>query len=230
MTKDGSSVLAIIPARGGSRGIPNKNIVPLAGKPLIAWTIQAAQAVPVIDRIVVSSDSEEILEVSARWNAEPLKRPFELATDKADALQVINHAVQALRKTIDPDIVVYLQPTSPLRTSDDIVRALDIFVASDADSLISVFRIENKFLKSFLIDERGYLKGISNNEFPFMDRRSLPPLYMSNGAIYLFRQTFFASTQSLYSQKALPFEMPTERSIDIDTPADLRAAEIVLSA
>ncbi len=229
MTKDGQSVLAIIPARGGSRGIPRKNIVPFAGRPLIAWTIQAARAVPAIDRVVVSSDSDEILGISTRWGAEPLKRPAHLSTDGAGSLPVIQHAIEALAKEIDPRVIVFLQPTSPLRTADDLLGALDIFLESDADGLISVYRIDNKFLKSFFVDESGYLKGISNNEFPFMDRRLLPPVYMPNGAIYLFRRGFFDGARSLFSEKMIAFEMPAERSIDIDTPDDLEAAERTLS-
>jgi CMP-N-acetylneuraminic acid synthetase len=225
MTKDGQSVLAIIPARGGSRGIPKKNIVPFGGKPLIAWTIHAARAVPAIDRVVVSSDSDEILDLSARWDAEPLKRPSQLSTDSAESLPVIKHALEVLAKEIDPGVVVFLQPTSPLRTGDDLLRALDIFLGSDADGLISVYRVDNKFLKSFFLDESGYLKGIANNEFPFMDRRLLPPIYMPNGAIYLFRRGFLNGAESLFSEKMIAFEMPAERSIDIDTPDDLKAAE-----
>lgn len=229
MTKSGHPVLALIPARGGSKGLAKKNIVPLGGKPLIAWTIQAARMVSAIDRIFVSSDSEEVLDAAVQWGAEALKRPHELATDDAETLPVIIHALETLAAEIEPATVVLLQPTSPLRTADDILRALDCFLATDADGLISVYRIDNKFLKSFFVSETGYLRGISNDRFPFMDRRLLPPVYMSNGAIYLFRRTFFNGARSLFSERMLAFEMPAERSIDVDTPADLEAAERILS-
>ena len=229
MSKNGKSVLALIPARGGSKGLPRKNITSLGGKPLIAWTIQAARMVPVIDRIFVSSDSDEVLDASVRWGAEPLKRPHELATDDAEMLAVIIHALEALAAEIEPATVVLLQPTSPLRTAGDILRALDCFLASDADGLISVCRIDSKFLKSFFVSEMGYLRGISNDRFPFMDRRLLPPVYMSNGAIYLFRRIFLNGARSLFSERMLAFEMPAERSIDVDTLADLQAAERILS-
>lgn len=229
MTKSGHPVLALIPARGGSKGLPKKNIAALGGKPLIAWTIQAARMVSAIDRIFVSSDSEEVLDAAVQWGAEPLNRPHELAADDAETLPVIIHALETLAPKIEPATVALLQPTSPLRTADDILRALDCFLATDADGLISVCRVDNKFLKSFFVSETGYLRGVSNDRFPFMDRRSLPPIYMSNGAIYLFRRTFFNGTRSLFSERMLAFEMPAERSIDVDTPADLEAAERILS-
>ena len=169
--KSNKEIMAIIPARGGSKSIPRKNIVPLGGKPLIAWSIEAALGSKFITRTVVSSDDEEILKVAETHGAEVLRRPAELATDKATSEPVILHVLDHFLKheKYEPDLVIYLQPTSPLRTTDDIDGAIRVFHQKEADALISVYEIDKSFLKSFLVDESGMLKGVSNNLFPFMN-------------------------------------------------------------
>lgn len=216
-------IVAIIPARGGSKGIPKKNIVPVSGKPLIAWTIEAARKSKYVDKVVVSSDSDEILKVASKYRAEPIKRLAELATDTALPEPVIRHTLSCLKKAgYVPDILVYLQPTSPLRTHKDIDQAFDKFFHSKATAAISVIEIDKKYLKAFVSDNRGFLKGAVNNKFPFMNRQLLPSIYMPNGAIYIITISAFKKFNRLLSDKTAPYIMSFEKSIDIDTPDDLK--------
>lgn len=216
-------ILAIIPARGGSKGIPKKNIVPLADKPLIAWTIEAAKKSKYISRTVVSSDSEEILKVATKFGAEPIKRPPELATDQAPPEPIVFHVLSYLKKeNYIPDILVYLQPTSPLRTYKDIDEAFDKFFAVKATAAISVYELDKKYLKAFVADDRGFLKTAANNKFPFMNRQLLPSVYMPNGAIYIITRKEFIKWGRLLSDKTLPYVMSSEKSFDLDTMDDLK--------
>jgi len=225
-------ILALIPARGGSKGIPHKNIVDVAGKPLIAWTIKAAKQSKYITRVVVSSDDDAILSVAEEYGAEKLKRPAEYATDTAPYQPLVLHALDMLQNGgYEPDYLVYLQPTSPLRDQHDVDAAFDVFLKhSDADGLISVSEIDNKILKAFLVNENGYLVGITNNEFPFMNRQDLPTVFMPNGAIYIVRPDVFRKNNELFSEKIVPFPMSVEKSVDIDTADDLQKINSLLKA
>ena len=184
-------VLAVIPARGGSKGI-QKNIVDICGKPLIAWTIEVAKKCFHIDRIVVSSDSSEILTVAEKYGAEKLKRPALLSEDSVRPEPVLEHALKIfIGKGYNPDLAVYLQPTSPLRTAEDLNKAFELFNNKKADTLISVMKADNKMLKAFIEKPIGFITGVSNNDFPFMPRQTLPPVYMPNGAIYIVKASNF---------------------------------------
>jgi len=222
-------ILAIIPARGGSKGIPRKNIFPLAGKPLLAWTVEAAKKSKMIDRVVVSSDDDEILEIAEKFGAEPIKRPKSMAGDKSPFNLLIFHALDYLKKKENyiPDILVYLQPTSPLRKGKDINEALAL-LRSKAECVISVCKTNNKILKYFLTNEKGYLQGVSNNEFPFMNRQELPAVYMPNGAIYAIKRELFRRTGKLFSKHTVPFIMSSESSLDIDSIEDMKNVEKIL--
>ncbi|MDQ1284086.1 MAG: CMP-N,N-diacetyllegionaminic acid synthase [Patescibacteria group bacterium] len=219
-------ILAIIPARGGSKGIPRKNIFPLAGKPLLAWSVEAALKSKHIDKVVVSSDDGEILDVAEKFGAEPIKRPKSMAEDKSPFNLLIFHALDYLKKNKKyiPDTLVYLQPTSPLRTTEDIDQAFSL-MNGDVTSVISVYKLDNKFLKSFLVGERGYLRGVANKQFSFKNRQELPEVYMPNGAIYMVRRDFFQRTGRLFSPKTVPFVMSQEKSVDIDTKEHMREVE-----
>ena len=223
-------ILAIIPARGGSKSIPHKNIVPLSGKPLIAWTIAAARKSKFITRTVVSSDDEKILQVGKKYGAETIKRPAEFATDKATSEPIILHVLDYFSRyqKYKPDLIVYLQPTSPLRTSLDIDEAFKTFFQKKADALVSVYEIDKSFLKSFLVDQRGMLKGVSNNRLPFMNRQTLPPIYMPNGAIYILKTAQFKKHKRFFENKTTPFIMPADRSIDLDDKKDLSLIRKIL--
>lgn len=224
MTK---KILAIIPARGGSKGLPGKNIIDLAGKPLIAWTIQASLQSKYINKTIVSSDNDGILSVAKKHGVETIKRPDELASDSANSKGVISHALSALTDD-EFDYVVLLQPTSPLRGSDDIDQSFKTLFSQDCDSLISVNKTDNKILKSFKLNGSGYLEGISNNDYPFMCRQDLPETYISNGAIYIVKVAEFMKSRSFMSNKTTMFVMSKENSIDIDNLADLEKAKLAL--
>jgi len=222
-------ILAIIPARGSSKSIPQKNIVALAGKPLLVWTITAALKSKLVNRIVVSSDDEKILKVASKFGAEPIKRPKAIAGDKSPFNLLIFHALDYLKKKEKyiPDVLVYLQPTSPLRDSKDIDKALSL-LKGEVASVISVYEVDNKFLKSFIIDGKGFMRGVSNNQFPFMNRQDLPKIFMPNGAIYIVKKEFFMKTGKLFSDKTVPFIMSNKKSLDIDSMEDLKKAEKIL--
>ncbi len=222
-------ILAIIPARGGSKGIPKKNIINIAGKPLIAWTIESAKKSRFINRIVVSSDSTEILSVAEKYGSEIIKRPAKFANDKISAAAAVPHTLEYLKKKEKyvPDIIVFLQPTSPLRTAKDIDDALKFFFEKKAGTVISVTEGDNKALKSFFI-EKGIMRGIVNDEFPFTNRQALPKIYMPNGAIYIISEKEFQKEKRLFSKKTFAFIMPPERSIDLDVKEDIPVLEKLL--
>ncbi len=215
-------VVAIIPARGGSKKIPRKNLVNFSGKPLMQWSIDAALKSKYITDVVVSSDDDEILNV-AQLNEEviAIKRPIELAQDSSKTAPVLTHVLESL-KGIKYDYLILLQPTSPLRTAEDINLAFEKLLNSQATSLISVCELEHHPYKTFKLDEKGYLQGIINNEYPFYPRQNLPKTYRANGAIYIVEVEEFVKKNTLLTNKTLHFEMSIESSLDIDTIKDLR--------
>lgn len=215
-------IISIIPARGGSKGIPKKNIIDLNGKPLITYTIEASLKSKFITKTIVSSDSDEILEISKRYGAEVLKRPSELALDTTASEPVITHVLKNIENIDEYEYLILLQPTSPLRDERDIDEAFEKLLNSNADGLISTKVIDNKILKAFLDDENGYLKGVSNNSFPFMRRQDLPKVYMPNGAIYIIKIKDFLKEEKLFTEKIISFEMSEEKSLDVDTFDDIK--------
>lgn len=219
------SILAIIPARGGSKGIKNKNISLLAGIPLIDYTIQAALKSSYIDQIVVTSDDENILSVASKHNVTLLKRPDFLSTDSASSDGVIAHAISECSLLFNFDHIILLQPTSPLRTENDIDLAWELFKETQANMLISTSVVENKINKAFLKDENGFLKGLISPNAPFVPRQELPKLFIPNGAIYICSVQSFQKKQSLPRDLIISYEMDIERSIDIDLAEDLMLAE-----
>lgn len=220
MTK---KILAIIPARGGSKGLPRKNIIDLAGKPLIAWTIEASLGSKYITKTIVSSDSDEILEVAKGFGSDILKRPEEFSTDTSSSDVVVKHALEYIEEKFE--YVVLLQPTSPLRDTNDIDSAFEKLFSLDATALISVCEYDNKILKAFKENEFGYIEGISNNKYPFMRRQDLPKTYMSNGAIYIIKVDEFLRNNSFYTNRTVQFVMDEIKSSDIDTKEDLEKVE-----
>jgi CMP-N-acetylneuraminic acid synthetase len=223
-------ILAIIPARAGSKGIPGKNIINIRGKPLIAWTIEAAKNCLHIDRIVVSSDGDEILDVAEKYGAETLKRPSSISGDGARSEPVITHAIKILsEKGYMPDLVVYLQPTSPLRTAGHLDSAFKLFFDKEAEALISVTEANKKMLKAFVKKDTGFISGISNNDFPFMNRQELPEVFMPNGAIYIVKTKNFLKNSSFWTEKTIPFIMSDEDSVDIDKFEDIVLFEKILA-
>lgn len=225
-------VLALITARGGSKGIPRKNIVPLAGKPLIAWTIEAARQSPSVDRVVVSTDDPEIAEISRAFGAEaPFLRPAELAQNDSPHIDTIIHGVKWMeeRQGYTPDYVLLLQPTSPLRTSDDIEAAVALAVGKQADAVVSVCLSPAHPYLMRRVEADGKLKEYEPRPPGYLRRQVLPPVYVENGAIYLVDREVLVRDRSWYSNKTYAYIMPAERSIDVDTMWDLKLAAWLLT-
>ena len=226
----GSSLLAFVPARGGSKGLPNKNILECAGKPLIEWTISAARAVGFIDDVLVSTDSTEIAEVSMRAGASvPFLRPPELATDAASLGDAISHAWESHTAASGKrfDYIIVLQPTSPLRTAAHIDAAIEFYFRnrrSAGDTLASVYQVGQKF--GWLMQtehESPYIRFCMDVSLQNPQRQALKPYYLPNGAIFMVRGDALAG--GLYTSQTLPFVMDAKESIDIDTREDFLEAE-----
>ncbi len=226
-------VLAVIPARGGSKGVPRKNIRDLCGKPVIAWTIETALAAgDDLYRVIVSTDDPEIAVAAHAFGAEvPFMRPAELATDEAPGLPAIQHAVKFVEAEEDApvDLVLILQPTAPFRNADDISEALRLVRQGGCDSVISVTRvlaehpilmkkIENNRLLPYCIEEK---EGTRRQDYD-------PPAYMRNGAIYLSRRDVLMEDNSIWGEVIRPYVMPEKRSYDIDSERDFRLVELVM--
>jgi CMP-N-acetylneuraminic acid synthetase len=227
-------VLAVIPARGGSKGVPRKNIALLGGRPLIAYTIDAALAVgDLLIEVLVSTDDEEIAEVARVAGANvPFLRPAELAVDTARSVDVVRHAVDFVeaRDGTRLDWVLTLQPTAPFRSPADIEAAVALAGSDpDADSVISVVEVIDShpvFVKK-LVD--GYIEPFCVEEVEGVRRQEIePPAYKRNGAIYVTRRELLESGQ-LRGQRQRAYVMPVERSINIDAPLDLIVAEAMLA-
>lgn len=225
-------VLALITARGGSKGVPRKNLKPVAGRPLIAWTIQAARGARRVDRVVVSTDDAAIAEVAKAWGASaPFLRPAELASDQATSREVALHALDwlALRQGYQPDWLLLLQPTSPLRLAEDIDRAVDLARASGARAVVSVCPAHPHPQWCQRLDETGRLHPWVEGNGLAQRRQDLPPAYALNGAIYLVRAQDLMAGGDWLGPDTLAYLMPAERSLDIDSPWDLHLADLVLS-
>lgn len=221
-------ILALIPARGGSKGIPKKNIRLLAGRPLIYYTIHAVQESKYIHHIVVSTDDDEIANVAKYQGATIIKRPIELARDDSSTMDAILHALEQCEfQDIHPEIVVLLQPTSPLRTSTDIDSALELFMQSKCDSVISVVEASHPPHWNMVL-KGSYLKPIFDEKLFKRRRQDLPQTYGPNGAIYIASVATLKNYHSFNCPKTKPYIMADEKSIDIDNEFDLFFAEALM--
>jgi CMP-N-acetylneuraminic acid synthetase len=220
----------VITARGGSKGIPRKNVAALAGKPLIAWTIEAALESRSLDRTIVSTDDKEIAQVARKWEAEvPFMRPTELAGDRSSHIAVVIHAVRWLEaQGTSPDHVMLLQPTSPLRSSEDIDTAIDLALEKRADSVVSVCRGREHPYLSKHITLGGRLMDFLPKPEGYLPRQILPPVFSLNGAIYLVRRDVLMEQETFYTDRTFAYVMPYERSLEIDIAWDLHLANLVL--
>lgn len=219
------AVFALIPARGGSKGIPRKNIREIAGKPLIAWTIEAALAAPGIDAVVVSTEDAEIAAVSREWGAEvPFMRPAELAEDETPGIDPVLHAIGQLPSY---DAVLLLQATSPLRTTADIDGILALAAQTGAPAVVSVCEPDDHPNWMYRLDAGSRLEPLL--PAPAAPRRQdLPPVFALNGAMYFARTAWLRETHGFLSAETRGYPMPADRSADIDTPLDWRVAEMLL--
>jgi CMP-N,N'-diacetyllegionaminic acid synthase len=222
---NGKSALGLIPARGGSKGVPGKNIRVAGGKPLIAWTIEAAMSSKFLDRVILSSDDREIISVARKFNCDvPFIRDPQLAQD---ATPTINVVLDALDRCPGHEWVVLLQPTSPLRIALDIDQAIERCVASDAPSCVSVCVAQESPYWMYTLGRDArlmpLLPGITATR-----RQDLPPVYSLNGAIYVARTEWLASERKFLTAATVAYEMPVERSLDIDTESDFLQLQSLL--
>jgi CMP-N,N'-diacetyllegionaminic acid synthase len=228
---DGKRILAIIPARGGSKGLPGKNIRKLGGKPLLAWSIETARASSYIDTICVSTDCEDIARIARTCGAEtPFLRPQELAGDNAKITDTLQHVISEYNKAGDCfDLLLLLQPTSPLRSSCDIDSAIELFKTKNAQAIVSVCEAEHHPWLSNTLPGNDNMVTFLRPEVTSSNRQSYPPFYRLNGAIYLMDILYFVEHHSYYGSNTYAYHMPVERSIDIDSANDFLLAEFLVS-
>jgi len=228
---DGKTIVAIIPARGGSKRLPHKNILPLQNKPLIAWTIDAGLQSQFVDRVIVSTDCNEIADIAIKYGAEvPFIRPDDIAGDFTSTDSVILHCLETISDQFKADIVVILQPTSPLRTSSDIDVVLRKLVDKKANGVVSVCKCEHSPFWSNTLPESGEMNFFLKEEVKGKRSQDLPTCYRLNGAIYAFSVDFIINNLGIgYSEGVFSSEMPTIRSVDIDNALDFKLAEVILA-
>jgi len=221
-------IVSIIPARGASKGIPKKNIKELAGKPLIAWTIEQAKKSKYISDVYVSTEDEEIAKIALKYNAEVIKRPDKLALDSTPTEDVVFDIIEYMKvnQNYIPETIVLLQPTSPFRTRDDIDNAIENFRNSKCESLISVTEYDHSPYWSFKI-KGGFLKSIFGGK-KFLRSQELPKLFRPNGAIFIIKTNTFFKYRSFYTKLMTPFIMSYESSIDIDDEFDFLLSEFII--
>lgn len=215
-----AKVVGFIPARSGSKGLIGKNIKALNGKPLLAYTVEAALASKVFDTLVVSSDDDEILEVARNYGAAVDKRPNNLAADESLIADVLADYI-ARAKLSEKTTIVLLQPTSPLRTAAHIEEALTWFQENVCDGLVSVKQLDSNVLYAYVQDQ-AYLAPISPLRDEFPRRQELPNVYIPNGALYIFSVAAFNAQDGIPKTKLVPFVMSEVESVDIDTEEDMR--------
>ncbi len=226
MYKD-KTFLAIIPARGGSKRLPRKNVLDLGGKPSIAWSIEAGLNSKYIDKVIVSSDDSEILEVSKRYNAEIIIRPEDLASDTASTFDAMQHTIENIEKY---DYVILLQATSPLRNEKHIDEAIELLKSKNADAIVSVCEMDHSPLWSNTLDENLSMQGFLKEEILNKRSQDLEKYFRLNGAIYICKTEKFLEEKSFFLKENIyAYKMSRESSIDIDEEIDFRMAEFYLT-
>jgi len=224
---NGKSILAIIPARGGSKGVPRKNIRDLCGKPLIAWTIEEAQKSKYIDRLIISSEDDEIIAVAKEWGCEvPFVRPKELAQDETSGMDPIFHAIEVLEQKYY--YVVLLQVTSPLRTIDDIDGCIEWCIKHNAKSCVAVSEVAENPYWMYTVDSDSKLNKFVKTESEYTRRQELPRIYITNGAMYIAENEWLLVNKGFESPPhTIGYIMPQERAVDIDCELDFRVCEFI---
>lgn len=221
------TILAVIPARGGSKGVPRKNIRLVAGKPLLAWTIEEAKKSRYIDRIILTSDDEEIIVIARQWNCEvPFVRPSELAQDHVNGIAPVLHALQNIRAQYD--YFVLLQPTSPLRIVEDIDGCIERCIVHSAPVCATVTEPDKSPFWMFYLDSSARMIPIIKQENRVLLRQGLKSVYALNGAVYVANSHWFMKNKIFIAENTIAYPMPKERSIDIDTELDMRLCEYML--
>lgn len=223
----GKKVLGIIPARGGSKGVPGKNTAVVGSKPLVAWTIDSAKSSVYLDRLILSSDDSDAISVAEQAGCEiPFVRPKVLAKDTSTSAEVVEHALSMLEEEFD--IAVLLQPTSPFRTALDIDSCIEKCLATKT-SCVSVVKLDKSPSWMYTLEKNGKLKSYNKDEFA-RRRQDATPTYMLNGAVYAFHVRWFQEKQIFVDSQSLAYEMPEERSLDIDSKSDLEFCRYLAEA
>ena len=222
----GKKILAVITARGGSKRLPNKNVLDLAGKPLVAWTIGEANKSKYIDKIIVSTDNENIAKVSKQYGAEvPFTRPTELSNDTANSISVIKHSIEFFNN--EYDYVILLQPTSPLRSVDDIDKSIEL-LNDKVKAVVSVTEVDHSPLWSNTLPEDFSMKDFIRDDVKNLRSQDLPTYYRLNGAIYISDIDYLYEVNGFIGDNTNAHVMEQKKSIDIDTELDFRFAEILV--
>lgn len=223
-------VTALIPARGGSKRLPRKNIKSLCGKPLIAWTIGVAKESQYIDSVVVSTDDLEIKEVAEKFGANvPFLRPENLSNDTASSFDVIRHAIEFLKIESDKNLIILLQPTSPLRTTEEIDKALEYFMAKHAKGVVSISECEHSPLWSNSLPETGSMQNFIRAEVEGKRSQDLPTYYRLNGSIYIYKTFDLMKNNHIFFNKDVyGYKTLAKNSVDIDTELDFMMAETII--
>ncbi len=227
-------VLGIIPARGGSKGVPRKNIRLLAGKPLLAYSAESALAAKRLDHVILSTDDDEIAEAGRSLGIDvPFIRPVELSDDKAPTFPVVVHAVRHMEDLgMKFDAVCLLQPTNPLRTAQDIDACVELLETTGADSVISVLRVPHQYNPKWVYWQNalGEMTLSTGESSPVARRQDLPPAFHRDGTIYVTRRSVLDEYGHLYGKKVQGYELDPARSVNIDTIDDWELAEKMLGA
>lgn len=214
----GNDVLALITARGGSKGLPRKNVLLAGGKPLVAWTVDAAISAECVDRVVLSSDDNEIMAAASAAGCDvPFCRPLHLASDMTTSIDVVLHALNQLPGY---EYVVLLQPTSPLRTAADIDAAFELMLERGAPSCVSVCEADQSPYWMYKVTDGNKLQRLLSEVDGVTRRQDLPPIYVLNGAIYIAQIDWLRMNKSFVGEETIAYLMPKERSLDIDTAHD----------
>jgi CMP-N-acetylneuraminic acid synthetase len=224
--------LGVIPARGGSKGIPRKNIRLLAGKPLLQYTADAARAAKRLTRVILSTEDPEIAEVGRRYGLDvPFLRPADLAQDDTPSLPVLQHAVRVLEEAGERyDAVCLLQPTAPFRRTEDIDGCIDLLIKTGADSVVTVLPVpaEHNPHWVYFRDDQGFLRLSTGEDAPIPRRQLLPPAFHREGSVYVTRRDVLMERNSLYGSKVAGFLIEASRSVNLDTLEDWARAEAAL--
>lgn len=226
-------VLGLIPARGGSKGVPRKNVRELCGKPLLAYTTEPALASKRLSKVILSTDDSEIAEIGRSLGVEvPFLRPAELAEDSTPTFPVVVHAIEQLEAMGEfYDAICLLQPTNPLRTTRDIDACIELLESTEADSVVSVLRVPHQFNPKWVYwqNENGELALSTGEPTPIARRQDLPPAYYRDGSVYLTRRKVLAEYGNLYGRKVHGFELDSRSCLNIDTNDDWILAERMLT-
>ncbi|MBN25736.1 MAG: CMP-N-acetlyneuraminic acid synthetase [Alteromonadaceae bacterium] len=232
MTHTRKGSLAVIPARSGSKRLPQKNVLELSGKPLIAWTIESAVSCAIFDKVIVSTDSDVIANISRSYGADiPFIRPADLSSDTSTSFDVVAHALNHYSQLgIEYETVALLQPTSPLRTAAHIKDAFTLFNEKNANSIISVCECEHSPLWSNILGNDMSLDNFVTREMLTMRSQELPQYHRLNGAIYICKTKSLIESKSFFGENgSYAYKMGADVSVDIDNLIDFQLAEVIMS-